>query len=142
MERLALLAGRRGDDDRDVARRFALTQAQYQSPGFVACQDHVEQNRSRLRALERALSTGYGTRDDGLIAGTAEQPLYREAIGEIVIHDQDRHAGRIERPLFLPRFDNLGSAIYPRHGHRKNRTLPWGALDRDTAAQQLGQPLR
>src|SRR5215472_15033926 len=101
MERLALLAGRRGDDDRYVARRFALTQTQYQSPGFVACQDHVEQNRSRLRALDRALSTGYGTRDDGLIAGTAEQPLYRKAIGEIVIHDQHRDAAGVNRPILV-----------------------------------------
>src|SRR5262249_38505424 len=103
MERLALLAGRRGNNDRNVAGRFALPQAQYQSPGLVAEQHYVEQNRSRLHAFECTASGGDGAGHDGLIPCTAKQPLYREAVGEIVVHDEDRYAGGVDRPFFLRR---------------------------------------
>ena len=139
MERLALLAGRRGDDDRDVARRFALPQAQYQSPGFVASQHHIEQNRSRLHAFECTLRGGDRPRDDGLIAGAAEQPLYREAIGEIVIHDQHRDAARINRPILVCGFDSLGARYTRGTVTEKTEPCPGALWTRDTTAQQFRQ---
>src|SRR5437763_16924355 len=137
MEGLALLASRRGDDDRDVACRLGLPKAQHQSPGLVAEQHYVEQNRRRLHAPERTLRGGDGARDDWLIVGAAEKPLHRETVGEIVIDDQNRDAAGINQPLLLSRFDRLGGAVYARYGHGEDRTLPRSAVDRDTAAQQF-----
>src|SRR5439155_22254216 len=109
---------------------------------FVASQHNVEQNGSRLHALERTLSDGDGARDDGLITGAAEKPLYREDVSEIVVHKQNWDAAGINGPILLSHFDSLGSAIYSRNGHGEDRTLPGGTLDRDSTAEQFRQTLR